>query len=154
MGDRFKDIKPVIRKRDNNITIGSPSQTTNIQGSFKVQGTFFVTDPAVSVPTFGMGQRMKCFGLGPHGIGWHSMSPQTIQVLDQGSGTDYVFVQSTRGFPEKSEWVLNPGGSNMESGKVVFKLDSKLFISGSGINSGLYYDHKKGERLISITYTL
>ena len=64
-----------------------------------------------------------------------------------------MFVQSTRGFTNSSDWALNPGGTNMESGKAIFSLDSKLFISGSGINRGLHYEHDKGERLMSLSAT-
>jgi len=149
MGIKINQRKTLIRKKNNTIELGSPTQELTINGVFSVEGSFLVNNP-VRNPSFSPCDTMKMFSVQPHGVGWMNYSPQSIILLDVSSGIDNFFVQTTRGLPKGTRWCLNPGGNNMESGIITFKLESKLFISGSGINSGLYYDHKLGERLISI----
>tara|TARA_Y100000310_G_C20639188_1_gene792902 strand:- start:392 stop:853 length:462 start_codon:yes stop_codon:yes gene_type:complete len=149
MGIKIDQRKNAIRKKNNIVEIGSDSQDVTINGSLYVEGAFVVNNP-VGSPVFSPCETIKMFSVSPQGLGWTTYSPKSIILIDVSSGVDECFVQTTRGFTEESKWCLNPGGNNMESGIVKFKLDSRLFISGSGINSGLYFDHKKGERLISI----
>ena len=146
----FQQIKPTIRKKDNVIQIGSPNQNVGVSGNLSVDGSVNVNAP-FSDPSVGLNHPLKVFSYSQRGFEWVELSPNTLLTFDSTSGVDYMFVQSTRGFSKNSNWVLNPGGTNMESGKAMFSLDSKLFISGSGINSGLYYEHDKGERLMSLS---
>ena len=149
----FEHNKPVIRKKNNVIQIGSETQQTEVKGDLEVQGTVHVTNPAF-IPKFEAGEKMKIFALNNGSAGWVNHSPQSLVNFSGTALEDFIYVQSTVGFEKGNDWVLNPGGSNMESGKVEFKLGSKLFISGSGTNSGLFYNHDKGERIINLTYAL
>ena len=153
MSIKINHLKPAIKKKNNVVQIGTETETVRVQGSLKVSGPVQITKP-VQISSFNESQHMKMFGVGPEGVNFYSVSPQTIVIDDQTSGVDNFFVQTTRGFNQNNTWVLNPGASNMESGLVLFTLESRMFVSGSGINSGLYFEHKKGERLININYTL
>ena len=149
----FEQNKPTIRKINNVISIGSSTQNTQVQGELEVSGPVTITSPA-NVPNFLSNEKMKVFSYDGNGVHWTPYFPQSIINYSGASGHDFVYVQTARGFEEGNDWVLNPGASNMESGKVTFKLDSRLFISGSGSSSGLFFDHQKGERLINLTYAL
>jgi len=149
----FEKNKILIRKKGNEIQIGSQSQSTRVKGELNVNGTIRVNSPAF-IPSFAPWEKMKVFCYDENGIGWKNYCPQSLINHSGVSGLDFVYVQSTIGFRKGDNWVLNPGGSNMESGKVEFKLGSKLFISGSGSTSGLYHNHDKGERIINLTYAL
>jgi len=149
----FEQNKPTIRKKDNVINIGSDSQNVEVQGELNVKGPVKITSPA-NIPNFLSDERMKIFSYDGNGVCWTPYFPQSIINYSGASGHDFVYVQTSRGFKDGNDWVLNPGASNMESGKVTFRLESRLFISGSGSNSGLFFDHKKGERLINLTYAL
>ena len=153
MSIKINHLKPAIKKKNNVIQIGGESEEVRVQGSLKVSGPIQIPNPVESLK-FNEAEHMKMFGVGSFGVGFYSVSPQTIVIDDQTSGVDNFFVQTTRGFSKNNTWVLNPGASNMESGLVLFTLESRIFVSGSGINSGLYFEHKKGERLININYTL
>jgi hypothetical protein len=148
----FQQIKPTIRKKNNVIQIGSSTQHVGVSGNLSVEGSVEVKAP-FSDPGLGENSPLKVFSFSQNGFQWATIAPNTLLTFDSTSGVDYMFVQSTRGFTNSSDWVLNPGGTNMESGKAIFSLDSKLFISGSGINSGLHYEHDKGERLMSLSVT-
>ena len=148
----FQQIKPTIRKKDNVIQIGGPNQNVGVSGNLSVDGTVQIKSP-YSNPSAGDNYPLKVFSFSPRGFEWTQVLPNSLLTFDSASGVDYIYVQSTRGFSKSSDWVLNAGGQNMESGKVLFALDSKLYVSGSGINSGLYYEHDKGERLMSLSHT-
>ena len=149
----FEQNKPTIRKKNNVINIGSASQNVEVQGELDINGPVKISSPA-NIPNFLSDERMKVFSYDGHGVCWTPYFPQSIINYSGASGHDFVYVQTSRGFKDGNDWVLNPGASNMESGKVTFKIESKLFISGSGANSGLFFDHQKGERLINLTYAL
>ena len=153
MSIKIGNLKQPIRKKDNIVQIGSESQETKVAGTLSVGGPIVIKDPIPNID-FSNGQKSKHLVIGPNGISFESFTPQTICILDTTSGVDNFYIQSTRGFSKADTWVLNPGSTTMESGKVLFKLESRLFISGSGINSGLYYEHNKGEQLINISYAL
>jgi hypothetical protein len=150
----FEENKPVIRKKNNVIEVGSNTQQTEIKGRLSVAGSIRVNSPAY-LPTFGGKEKIKIFSYDQRGVGWVNYCPQSLMSLSGVALNDFIYVQSTVGFRKNDNWVLNPGcPSNMESGKVLFTLGSKLFISGSGANSGLFYNHNKGERIINLTYAL
>jgi len=149
----FEQNKPTIRKVNNVISIGSDTQNTEVQGELSISGPVKISSPA-NIPNFLSNEKMKIFSYDGNGVCWTPHFPQSIINYSGASGYDFVYVQTARGFEKGNDWVLNPGASNMESGKVTFKLESKLFISGSGANSGLFFDHQKGERLINLTYAL
>ena len=153
MKNLFEQNKPVIRKNKGVIEIGSNTQCTSVEGRLTVEGEIFVKNP-VKLPNFFETEKMMIFSFDNQGVGWRPYNYGALTNQSVGSGVDYIYVQSTRGFEKDNYWVLNPGANNMESGIVTFKLESKLFISGSGVNSGLYYNHQKGERLINLTYSL
>ena len=150
----FEENKPVIRKKNNAIQIGSESQKTQVKGELEVQGSIRVSTPAF-VPSFAAKEKMKIFSYDNNGATWTNHCPQSLMNVSGVALNDFIYVQSTVGFRKNDSWVLNPGcPSNMESGKVLFTLGSKLFISGSGANSGLFYNHNKGERIINLSYAL
>jgi hypothetical protein len=143
---KFESIKPTIRKRDNVIQVGSETQNVGVSGSLFVRGNVRVAE-SYSVPEFGADDTLKVFSQTAFGdFRWVSVLPSTLLTQDINSGIDYFYVQSSVGLNDTKQWVLNPGAPNMESGLITYKLNSKIYISGSGINSGLYYNHEKGER--------
>ena len=147
---KFESIKPTIRKRDNVVQVGSETQNVGVSGSLFVRGNVRVAE-AYSLPEFGTDDTLKVFTQSSFGdFRWASVLPNTLVSQDINSGVDYFFVQSSPGFNDTKSWVLNPGAPNMESGIIKYKLNSKIYISGSGINSGLYYNHEKGERVTVI----
>ena len=147
----FKQIKPTIRKKNNVVQLGSDSQNVGISGSLDVRGGIRIGNPYLD-PSFGVNDNLVVFTQSAsNNFKFVSINPNTVLSQDISSGLDYFFAESALGFNDTKDWVLNPGAANMESGKINYKLNSKIFISGSGINSGLYYDHNKGERLNVIT---
>jgi len=143
----FKQIKPTIQKKDNIVQLGSNTQNVGISGSLDVRGNVRIGNP-FSEPPFGANDNLVVFTQTSFGdFKFVAVTPNTVLSQDISSGLDYFFAESALGFNDTKDWVLNPGATNMESGKITYKLNSKIFISGSGINSGLYFDHNKGERL-------
>ena len=56
----FEENKPVIRKKNNAIQIGSESQKTQVKGELEVQGSIRVSTPTF-VPSFAAKEKMKIF---------------------------------------------------------------------------------------------
>ena len=56
----FEKNKILIRKKNNQIQIGSESQTTRVKGELDVNGTIRVNSPAF-IPSFAASEKMKIF---------------------------------------------------------------------------------------------
>ena len=62
---------------------------------------------ALVIADFLSDERMKVFSYDGHGVCWTPYFPQSIINYSGASGHDFVYVQTSRGFKDGNDWVLN-----------------------------------------------
>lgn len=142
--DLFRQHKKFVRKKDNELTIGSPDTTIRVPGGISAD-TLSIEQPYQN-PQVTDPKAFQILYTDGFSHEWKQEKVQTLISSDHSVGLDYVFVNSSRGFFNKDQVIINPYGGTRETGVIAYNtLETKMYL-----NNTTSYPHYVGETIVKV----